>query len=75
MPQRSITIYTGEENYSRIRTALEALADDVIGDEEAGQRGAKLSKLLNMIASAYIANSGETARLMKEIKSTLGGDQ
>lgn len=65
---RSITIYTPPQDHELFKAALEMLANDVITDEEAGQRGAKLSKLILMIATAYIGNVGETTRLMKEIK-------
>lgn len=68
MSKRSITVYVPPKDYEWITVALQALADDVITNEEAGQRGAKLSKLFQMIATAYIGNVGETIRIMQEIK-------
>lgn len=70
---RHINIFTGEQDYGFIKVALETLANDVITDEEAGQRGAKLSKMIVMISTAYIGNVGETTRLMNEIKKLTQG--
>jgi hypothetical protein len=68
---RSIQIYLPPQDADWMKASLEYLADAVITDAEAGQRGAKLSKLVHMIAAAGIANYGETARLLKEIKLLL----
>lgn len=65
---RSITIYTGQKDHAWIKAALETLANDIISNEEAGQRGQKLSKLFNAIASAYVADRKRTTELMQEIK-------
>lgn len=69
MTQRSITIYVPPQDYPFFKAALETLAGDIITDQEAGQRGTKLSKMILMIATAYIGNCDETTRLMKEIKN------
>jgi hypothetical protein len=65
---RSINISLGENDYEWRKAALDFLASDVITDAEAGQRGKKLSVMIQMLATAAIANGGETARLMLEIK-------
>jgi hypothetical protein len=65
---RSIQIQLGTETGDWFRTALENLANDVLTDEEAGQRKAKLSKMIQMIATAYIGNATETTHLMRQIK-------
>lgn len=65
---RSIQIQLGTETGDWFRTALEKLANDVLTDDEAGQRGMKLSKMIQMIATAYIGNATETAQLMRQIK-------
>jgi hypothetical protein len=65
---RSIQIQLGTETGDWFRTALESLASEVLSDEEAGQRKAKLSKMIQMVATAYIGNATETARLMRQIK-------
>lgn len=66
---RSINISLGTNDYEWRKAALEFLAGEVVTDEEAGQRGTKLSILIQMLATAATANLGETARLMKEIKT------
>ena len=66
---RSLNISLGTNDYEWRKAALEFLADEVITDQEAGQRGAKLSILVKMLATAATANLTETARLMKEVKS------
>ncbi len=68
---RSITIYLPSDWSEGIKEAWEALADQVIPDDEAGQRGAKSSKLFQMIAAASFVDLSETVRLLKEIKRTL----
>lgn len=65
---RHINVFTSEQDYEWIKAVLETLANDVITDEEAGQRGAKLSKMIVMISTAYSGNASETTRLMQEIK-------
>lgn len=66
---RSIQIYLPPDWAEGIKQSWETLADEVITDDEAGQRGAKSSKLFQMIAAASFVNRGETIRLLKEIKS------
>jgi hypothetical protein len=66
---RSIQIQLGTETGDWFRTALESLANDVLSDAEAGQRRAKLSRMIQMIATAYIGNATETTRLMLRIKT------
>jgi hypothetical protein len=65
---RSIQIQLGTDTGDWFKSALEKLADDVLTDAEAGQRKAKLSKMIQIIATAYIGNATETARLMRQIK-------
>ena len=72
---RSVLIQLGTEHGDWYKEALRLLAEDVLTDEEAGQRGAKLSKLIQMLATAYISNASETTALMLQIKAlTRGGD-
>ncbi len=66
---RSIQIYLPPAWADDIKKLWEALADQVITDEEAGQRGAKVSKLFQMIAEASLVNQDEAVRLLKEIKA------
>ena len=66
---RSIQIYLPPDWAEGIKQAWEMLADQVITDEEAGQRGAKSSKLFQMIAGASFVDLSETVRLLKEIKA------
>lgn len=65
---RSIQIQLGTDTGDWFKAALEKLANDVLTDEEAGQRKAKLSKMIQMLATAYISNATETTRLMRQIK-------
>lgn len=71
---RSVLIQLGTEHGDWYKEALRLLANDVLTDEEAGQRGAKLSKMIQMIATAYIANSDDTTALMLKIKNITKGD-
>ncbi len=72
---RSVLIQLGTEHGDWYKEALRLLANDVLTDEEAGQRGAKLSKMIQTIATAYIANSDDTTALMLKIKNiTKGGE-
>lgn len=65
---RSIQIQLGTETCDWFRVALERLANDVLSDDEAGQRGMKLSRMIQMVATSYIGNTTETVRLMRQIK-------
>ena len=66
---RSIQIYLPPDWAEGIKQAWDMLADQVITDAEAGQRGAKASKLFQMIAAASFVNHEETVRLLKEMKA------
>lgn len=66
---KTLTISVPEDDYDFFRHAWEQLADEVIPDDEAGQRGAKRSVMFLMICTAARANFSETVRLLKEIKS------
>ena len=66
---RSIQIYLPPDWAEGIKQAWDMLADQVITDEEAGQRGAKVSKLFQVIAEASFVNQDEAVRLLKEIKA------
>ncbi len=66
---RQITLFLPPTRADGIKQAWDMLADQVITDEEAGQRGAKSSKLFQMIAEASFANQDEAVRLLKEIKA------
>lgn len=65
---RSLNISLGTNDYEWRKSALDFLADEVITNQEAGQRGAKLSIMMQMLAAATTSNYGETVRLMREIK-------
>lgn len=65
---KTLTISVPEADYEFFQYAWEQLADEVITDAEAGQRGAKRSKLFLMICTAGIANFDETIRHLKAIK-------
>ncbi len=71
---RSITVYLPPDWAEGIKQAWDMLADQVITDEEAGQRGAKSSKLFQMIAAASFANQDEVIRLLRQIKALHSGD-
>jgi len=64
----TLTVLLGQDA-AWLREALEQLADSVIDDSEAGQRGTKVSVFIRMIASAYIVNADETTRLLREVKA------
>jgi len=65
---RSVQIQLGSQDGEWRKASLRRLSSDVITDDEAGQRGEKFSKMIQMLADAYIANATETTRLMQEIK-------
>lgn len=64
---RALTIYLPPDDFEWNRQALQSLADAII--TVPGQRGATLSMLFQMIATAYIRNIGATEALMEEIKA------
>jgi hypothetical protein len=64
----TLTVLLGQDA-AWLREALEQLADSVIDDSEAGQRGTKVSVFIRTIASAYIINPDETTRLLREVKA------
>ena len=66
---RSITLFLPPPRADDIKQLWEALAQEVINDDEAGQGGAKASKLFQMIAAASFVNHEETVRLLKEMKA------
>ena len=65
---RSIQIYIPPQDFEWYQALLEKLASEVLTDEEAGQRGAKLSKMIQMLATAYTQSPDETLKLMLAIK-------
>lgn len=68
MGRTTLTVLLGQDA-AWLREALEQLADSVIDDSEAGQRGTKVSVFIRTIASAYIINPDETTRLLREVKA------
>lgn len=68
MVRTTLTVLLGQDA-AWLREALEQLADSVIDDSEAGQRGTKVSVFIRTIASAYIVNADETTRLLREVKA------
>jgi len=71
MARTTLTLLLGQDA-EWLKASLEGLANDVITDAEAGQRGAKLSVMVRMLGSAGIANVGETVRLLREMKALYG---
>ncbi len=69
MISRSIQIYLPPAWADDLKQLWETLADRVIPEAEAGQRGTKSSKLFQMIAAASNTNHDETVRLLKQIKA------
>lgn len=67
---RSIQIYIPPEDYSWYRGLLDDLANKVIKDEEAGQRGTKLSRMVQAIACAYIVDPVGVLEHMLAIKNS-----
>jgi hypothetical protein len=64
---RSINIQLGHDS-EWLRDGLTKLAECVIDDNEAGQREAKVSPLVRMLASSFIGNSTATVWLLRELK-------
>ena len=69
MPKRGILIYVPPQGFEWYRQALELLADQVITDDEAGQRGAKTSIFIRMVVSAFIKDGGATVEALQQIKA------
>jgi hypothetical protein len=65
---RTLTISVPEADYDFYRYAWEQLAEEVITDDEAGQRGTKRSVMFQMICTAGIANFGRAVELLTEVK-------
>ena len=65
---RSVQVQLGTEYFDWMREALERLAHSVIDEDETGQRGARLSPMIQMLASAYITNSDKTVHLLRQVK-------
>jgi len=68
MTKRSIIIQLGTDEFEWRREALERCARAVIDPAEAGQRDARLSPMICMIADAFISNSTATTWLLRELK-------
>ena len=68
---KTLTISVPEQDYELFRYAWEQLADEIITDDESGQRGTKRSKLFQMICTAGITNFDKTVELLKEVKSLI----
>ena len=66
---RSIQVYIPPEDFEWYQSLLAKLSDETLTDDEAGQRGAKLSKMIQMIATAYVQSPDETLKRMLEIKA------
>ena len=65
---RSIQIYLPPEDADFLKSGLNFLADAVILDSEAGQRGMKVSRMIQMIGYAYIKDIDKVTKLVKAIK-------
>jgi len=68
MPKRSYQIYLPPEWGDGMVEAWKWLADEIITDDEAGQRGAKASMLFQMFCSAMMTNATETIEHVKAVK-------
>lgn len=66
--RRSITLYFPPRDAEWYRAALEDMADALIMDEEAGQRGARVSIFLRMILTAAIVDREATVEALRTIK-------
>jgi hypothetical protein len=65
---RSIQIYLPPDWAEGMKQAWNFLADEIISDDEAGQRGAKASMLFQMFCSAMMTNATETIERVKDVK-------
>ena len=65
---RSIQIYLPSDWAEGMKQAWNFLADEIISDDEAGQRGAKASMLFQMFCSAMMTNATETIEHVKAVK-------
>jgi hypothetical protein len=61
------TISLGTHEGDARQAALEQLAEQVIPDDQAGQRGAKLSTLFQRIADAYTQAPLRAVALLREL--------
>ena len=68
MPKRSYQIYLPPEWGEGMVEAWKWLANEIITDDEAGQRGAKSSMLFQMFCSAMMTNASETIEIVKSVK-------
>lgn len=76
MLRRSVQVYFPPEDFEFYRQALAALADTLITDEEAGQRGAKISVFVRMLLTAYIRDGYATVEALERVKKiAIGGQQ
>ena len=65
---RSVQIYFPPQDFEWHRQALEMLADALITDDEAGQRGAKVSVFIRMLTTAYIRDGQATIAALETVK-------
>ncbi len=65
---RGILLSVPAEDFDWYSEALRLLADELISQEEAGQRGEKRSVFLRMILTAYIRDAHATVEAMQAVK-------
>ena len=65
---RSIQIYLPSDWAEGMKQAWNFLADEIITDDEAGQRGAKASMLFQVFCFAMMTNATETIEHVKAVK-------
>lgn len=65
---RAVTVYLPPEDFEWYRAALDALANDLVTDAEAGQRGAKVSVFVRMLLTAYIRDGRATVEALQQVK-------
>lgn len=67
---RSIQIYIPPGEFEWYHSLLDKLADEVIADDEAGQRGAKVSAFVRMILTGYVVDPDQTVKRLLAIKKS-----
>lgn len=70
---RGMMIYFPPQDFEWNRQALELLADALITDEEAGQRGTKISIFIRMLTAAYIRDAQGTVTALQAAKHIAAG--
>lgn len=65
---RSIQFYVPPGLVNDVKTVWETLANELISDAEAGQRGAKASKLLLLISVAGVLDIDQTIKLLQKLR-------